>query len=157
MEDVVLADVTSPEHLTQARTLFEEYAASIGFSLEFQRFDHELAALPGRYAPPRGAIVLAFVGNALAGCLAMRPLEGGRCEMKRMFVRPSFHGRGLGRRLGEAILARARTAGYTAMRLDTVASMQPALKLYASLGFEDIAPYTENPIQGARFLEVDLR
>jgi ribosomal protein S18 acetylase RimI-like enzyme len=156
MASVVLAPVVSAEDIRCARALFEEYAASLGFSLDFQGFGDELATLPGAYAPPSGRLLLATVDGALAGCVALRRIGDRVCEMKRLFVRPAHHGLGLGRRLATAIVEEARGAGYAAMRLDTMPSMKAALALYASLGFRDIAPYTHNPLEGARFLELAL-
>lgn len=157
MPNAVVRPLDSPIELDLVRALFAEYAASIGFSLSFQGFDRELADLPGRYEPPSGRILLARVDDAVAGCVASRRIGERTCEMKRLFVRPEFHGRGIGRLLAQAIIDEARAAGYESMRLDTVPSMQPALGLYASLGFRDIDPYTDNPIEGARFMELRLR
>jgi ribosomal protein S18 acetylase RimI-like enzyme len=156
MASVVLAPAVSAEDIGCARALFEEYAASLGFSLDFQGFRDELAALPGAYAPPSGRLLLATVDGALAGCVALRRIGDRVCEMKRLFVRPAHHGMGLGRRLATAIVEEARGAGYAVMRLDTMPSMKAATALYASLGFRDIAPYTYNPLEGARFLELTL-
>ena len=156
MADVVLSAVSSGEDLAHVRALFEEYAASIGFSLSFQGFERELAELPGRYAPPSGQILLARVDRAVAGCVALRDLGEGVCEMKRLFVRPAFNGKGCGRRLASAIVEEARRAGYRTMRLDTAPSMQAAAGLYESLGFHDIPPYNDNPMPGVRFLELAL-
>lgn len=153
---IAVAPVSSAEDLRCARALFEEYAASIGFSLSFQGFDRELAELPGRYAPPSGRLLLARVDGALAGCVALRTLDVRICEMKRLFVRGDFQGRGVGRRLAREVVEQARAAGFAAMRLDTVPAMRAAIGLYESLGFRDVAPYTENPIAGARFLELSL-
>jgi len=154
MSPVIVSRVSSPDDLQEVSALFEEYAASIGFSLSFQGFDRELAEMPGRYALPSGRLLLARVDGAVAGCVALRKIDDRSCEMKRLFVRPAFHGRGCGRRLVEALLDEARGAGYRAMRLDTVPAMQAAIGLYESLGFRDIEPYTENPIEGTRFLEL---
>jgi ribosomal protein S18 acetylase RimI-like enzyme len=156
MSRVVVSPASSEDDLRHAKALFEEYAASLGFSLCFQGFDRELAELPGRYAPPSGRLLLARVDGALAGCVASRDLGDRICEMKRLFVRPAFHGRGCGRRLVDAIVREARSAGYEAMRLDTLATMRAAIAIYEALGFRDVAPYTENPIEGARFLELRL-
>lgn len=136
----------------EVRTLFREYAASLPFALDFLDFDRELDELPGAYAPPRGALLLARG----AGCVGLRPIDETTCEMKRLFVRPSARGTGLGRRLAEAVVAEARRVGYTHMRLDTVPQMDAAQSLYAQLGFREIAPYRSNPIPGALFLELEL-
>ena len=157
MTAVDVAPVSSDRDLGEVRRLFQAYAASLDFSLEFQGFDQELADLPGRYAPPAGRLLLARVDGAVAGCVAMRPFDESVCEMKRLFVLPEVHGRGVGRRLANALIDEARSAGYTAMRLDTVPSMRSAIGLYESLGFRDIEPYTKNPIAGTRFLELHLR
>jgi len=139
-----------------ARGLFEEYAASLGFDLSFQDFDREVASLPGDYASPRGVILLARDGPAAAGCVALRPLADDACEMKRLYIRPSHRGTGLGRRLADAILAEARARGYRRMRLDTVPGMEAAIGLYRALGFREIEPYRANPIPGALFMEREL-
>jgi len=140
------------------RMLFCEYGASLGFSLCFQSFDAELAALPGEYAPLEGRLLLAFCDSTPAGCVAMRKIEDGICEMKRLYVRPEFRGRGLGRDLVLTLIEQARQSPYERMRLDTIAaSMTEAVGLYRSLGFQEIAPYHDKPIPGAIFLELNLR
>ena len=147
----------SDEDVRQARALFEEYAAGLGISLCFQNFDRELANLPGDYAPPDGRLLLAKEGDQLAGCIAMRKLEPGVCEMKRLFLRPSYRGRGLGRILVESIIDEARRLGYTHMRLDTLPGrMDQAIGLYQSIGFVEIEPYYENPVEGAKFMQLQL-
>ena len=148
-----LRQATSPADVETARALFLEYQKSLGISLCFQSFDAEVASLPGAYAAPEGRLLLAFVGDEPAGCVALRKLEDGICEMKRLWVRPAFRGMRLGRRLAEAALSEARAAGYRAVRLDTLPSMREAQALYVSLGFVDIPPYNDHPIEGTRFME----
>jgi len=138
--------------LDEIRMLLREYAASLPFALDFQDFDRELAELPGAYAPPRGALLVARG----AGCVGLRPIDDTTCELKRLYVRPSARGAGLGRRLAEAVVAEARRLGYEEMRLDTVPGMDSAQSLYERLGFREIPPYRPNPIPGARFLELQL-
>jgi ribosomal protein S18 acetylase RimI-like enzyme len=147
----------SPEELPLVRSLFEEYASTLGFDLSFQEFARELQGLPGDYAQPGGVILLARESDLVLGCVALRPMEKGACEMKRLFVRPGFRGRALGRSLAEAVIAEAVGKGYAKMRLDTVPAMIEAAALYRSLGFRPIEPYRANPIPGAMFFEKDLR
>ena len=148
---------SNDDHIRSARGLFEEYAAGVGISLCFQNFDRELANLPGDYAPPDGRLLLAVEENQLAGCIALRKLEPGVCEMKRLFLRPSHRGKGLGRVLVESIIDEARKLGYTHIRLDTLPGrMDQAIALYRSIGFVEIAPYYENPVEGAKFMEFKL-
>ncbi len=144
----------APESIEVVRVLFQEYAQSLAFSLCFQDFDSELAQLPGKYARPEGRLLLA---QPEAGCVGVRPLAMGICEMKRMYVRPALRGHGLGRLLAEAAIREARAAGYTAMRLDTIEhTMNEAVALYRKLGFREIAPYRSNPIAGALYMELCL-
>jgi ribosomal protein S18 acetylase RimI-like enzyme len=144
------------EDLDEARRLFEEYAASLGFDLGFQDFDRELRELPGEYTFPRGALLLARTGARTIGCVAVRPLTADVCEMKRLYVRPGQRGTGAGRALAEAAIRVGRELGYARMRLDTLPSMEAARALYADLGFREIAPYRHNPIPGTAFLELEL-
>jgi ribosomal protein S18 acetylase RimI-like enzyme len=153
---VDLRQAASPGDIETARALFVEYQKALGISLCFQNFDAEVAGLPGAYAAPEGRLLLAFAGAEPAGCVALRKLEDGICEMKRLWLRPAFRGSRLGRRLAEAILAEARTAGYRKIRLDTLPSMREAQALYVSLGFVDIPPYNDHPIEGTRFMELAL-
>ena len=151
------AQASSPEQINEARTLFEEYAAWLGISLCFQNFDKELACLPGQYAPPDGRLLLAIEADQIAGCVALRKIGEDTCEMKRLFVRSQFRGKGLGRRLAETIIAEARQLGYERMRLDTLPGrMNQAIKLYRSLGFKEIPAYYQNPVEGAIFMELLL-
>ncbi|MFA7006923.1 MAG: GNAT family N-acetyltransferase [Verrucomicrobiia bacterium] len=145
------------EEVAAARALFEEYAAWLGVDLCFQGFAAELASLPGLYAPPRGRLLLAWAdGNAAAGCVALRPLGDSVCEMKRLFVRPAFRGKGVGRMLAEKVVAEARAIGYASMRLDTLPAMSAATSLYESLGFARIPAYYATPLQNTIFMELKL-
>jgi GNAT superfamily N-acetyltransferase len=142
--------------LDVVRELMRAYADSLPFDLAFQGFDRELAELPGDYAPPRGALLVARIDGRVGGCVALRPFDGDVCEMKRLFVSPAARGRGIGRRLAEAIVDEARRLGYARMRLDTTPGMETAQTLYEQLGFREITPYRHNPIDGTRFLELEL-
>lgn len=154
----MIARVAGPgAQLEAVRALFLDYAQSLGFSLCFQGFDEELRTLPGMYAPPRGRLLLAMEGDAPAGCVGLHEWNAQIAEMKRLYVRPAFRGRGLGRILTDAALADARALGYRSIRLDTIPTlMQPAIALYRELGFREIPPYRDNPIPGALYLELHL-
>ncbi len=140
-----------------SRALFREYEAWLKVDLCFQSFEAELAALPIPYVPPRGALLLATEGDEVAGCGAFRPWSEDACELKRMFLRPAFRGKGSGRKLANALIDRARGSGYRSMRLDTIDFMREAVMLYQSLGFRRIERYYDNPHPGALFFELDLR
>ena len=150
----------TPELLEATRDIFREYAQGLGVDLCFQNFEAELATMPGEYVPPQGALLLALVDGEVAGCGALRPLPGSdyanACEMKRLYVRPAFRQFGLGRMLAQALLDRGLQAGYSAILLDTLDEMEAARGLYASLGFEEIAPYYFTPIAGAHYLKATL-
>lgn len=148
---------TTPELIEQARILFQEYAASLDFSLCFQNFAAELASLPGAYSPPSGCLLLATVSSELAGCVALHALSSETCEMKRLYVRPAFRKLGAGRALAEEVVAQARRLGYSRMRLDTIEGvMDRALGLYREMGFVEIPAYTQNPVAGALCMELKI-
>lgn len=147
----------SSAQIEQIRDLFLEYAKSLGFSLCFQSFDEELSRLPGDYAPPEGRLFLAEYDGQTAGCAALHKAGPGIGEMKRLYLRPAFRGKGLGRVLAEKILAEARAIGYAKLRLDTVEPvMKDAVAMYRRMGFREIEPYRANPIAGALYMELDL-
>ncbi len=168
---VAIVPADNPVRIEAVRNLFQEYAESLSFNLCFQSFEQELADLPGEYAPWSGMLLLALVDDKPAGCVALHRLDGKGtseedeilaeldvCEMKRLYVRPQFRGIGLGRKLVDAILKCAAAIGYHRMRLDTVPSeMATAVEMYRQLGFVEIAPYRENPVPGAKYLELDIR
>jgi putative acetyltransferase len=154
---MTIVPATRPDQFLAARRLFEEYAASLSFDLGFQNFQHELDTLPGEYAPPAGGLWLAITDTGeAAGCVALRRLEPGGGEMKRLYVRPEHRGTGLGKRLARTVLQDAIRIGYDRIRLDTTPEMAGAIRLYESLGFARIAPYRDNPVEGAIFLEVEV-
>jgi putative acetyltransferase len=147
----------SPAQIAQVRELFLEYAQSLRVNLCFQNFEEELAGLPGHYAPPDGRLLLAEYEGRLAGCVALHQWEPGVCEMKRLYLRPSFRGKGWGRVIAETIISEARKIGYQCMRLDTIEPiMKDAVEMYRKLGFREIAPYRPNPIAGAMYMELKL-
>jgi len=178
MSRIILAQ--TDEEIHAASTLFQEYAASLRVDLSFQNFDHELATLPGDYAPPAGRLLLAlcddhasgtaqsdtgrptklspasFLAQGLAGCIALRRFEGDSCEMKRLYVRPQFRGKGVGRELAEAVIGAACEIGYRVMLLDTLPQMRQAQNLYRALGFREILPYRHNPVAGSLYFELRL-
>ncbi len=153
-----LIQAASPGEIEEVRKLFAEYHEWLGLNLCFQNFDEELASLPGEYVPPSGRLFMAFEDDRVAGCIAMRKLDEGVCEMKRLYVRPEFRGTGLGHRLAVSVIDAAREIGYERMRLDTLpGKMDPAITMYRRLGFKEIEPYYFNPVAGAAFMELALR
>ena len=157
---VTLLAPTTDAEIQAVRDIFREYADTLGVDLCFQGFEAELAGLPGDYAAPRGALLLAEVEGTIAGCCALRPLDTAdypnASEMKRLYVRRAFRGFGLGRELASAMLDRARQAGYACVLLDTLDDMESARALYTELGFQEIPPYYHNPIAGAHYLKADI-
>jgi ribosomal protein S18 acetylase RimI-like enzyme len=155
-ESLTLVAASDDATLAEARALFREYQRALGVDLCFQGFDAELASLPGAYAPPRGRLYVGRVAGEAACCVALRPHDATVAEMKRLYVRSAYRGRGFGKRLAETVIADARAAGYAAIVLDTLPDMASAQAMYVALGFRDIAPYTYNPIAGARFMRLAL-
>ena len=149
--------VSGENLLADVKELFTEYEQSLDIDLDFQDFAAELETLPGKYAPPDGALLLAFLDGQAAGCIALRKASEDISEMKRLYVREAYQGYGLGRQLARMIIDEARSRGYSYIRLDTVPSMQVAQHLYLSLGFYDIESYVYNPIAGARFMELRIK
>ena len=156
-DGIEIRRVESVAEVEAATRLFEEYAATLGLDLSFQRFAEEIASMPGEYAPPRGTLLLALDAGTAVGCVGLRPLEWpDAAELKRLYVRPSARGRRFGVGLSAKAIATAREIGYRRLRLDTLPTMGEAVALYEALGFRDIEPYRFNPIPGARFLELRL-
>jgi ribosomal protein S18 acetylase RimI-like enzyme len=152
-----LKQVESTEEIEQTRELFHEYVTWLGVNLCFQNYDKEVAELPGEYVPPTGRLYLAIEDDQTAGCIALRKLAEGICEMKRLYLRPQFRGRQLGRTLVDRVIEDARQIGYSRMRLDTLpGKMDAAIAMYRSLGFTDIERYYDNPYETAVFMELDL-
>ncbi|MBN9063878.1 MAG: GNAT family N-acetyltransferase [Rhizobiales bacterium] len=158
MSGLRIISVSAPADLAAAIALFRDYAASLDVDLAYQDFDSELAAMPGKYAPPSGALLLAKNADGAAiGCVGLRALDDGLCEMKRLYVRPEGRGTGAGKALALALIEAAERIGYREMRLDTLPSMAAAQSLYRELGFEAIAPYYQTPIAGTLFMRRRLR
>lgn len=143
-------------HIVEIKELFREYADSLNTDLCFQNFEEELKSLPGKYAPPNGLLILALVDGNAAGCVCARKLETTICEMKRLYVRDKFRGLGLGKLLIDVIIQESKKLGYLFMRLDTLPSMIKAQHLYREFGFYEIEPYVFNPIEGTKYMELNL-
>lgn len=154
--EIVLSHVNSAELVITARGLFREYAEAIGTDLEYQNFSAELASLPVPYVPPGGALIIAYAGAGVAGCVALRPIDSRTGEMKRLYVRPAYRSRGVGKCLVEAVILAARQAGYGELRLDTLPSMASAQALYHRLGFIEIPAYNTKFLPGTRFYALEL-
>lgn len=160
-DTIQIIPVAEVSHLNQVKALFAEYVESLPFALTFQDFEAEMAEFPGRYGLPEGCILAAIdsnaeAANAVIGCVALKKLASGVCEMKRLFIRPAYRGLALGRHLSVALIEQARQLGYERMRLDTIETMKAAVQLYYSLGFTEIEPYYDNPVPGALFMECQL-
>ena len=153
---ITFLEATSPADMPPVRELFREYEQFLQVDLCFQQFEAELADLPGKYAPPQGSLLVALEDGQPVGCVAMRPLADGVCEMKRLFVRPAFLGLGIGKELARLVIAKAKTAGYVRMCLDTLEWLKPALALYRRLGFVERSAYYDNPLAGVVYLELEL-
>ena len=153
---MMICQAVTPQQIAQSRTLFEEYATWLGIDLSFQGLAAELAGLPGVYVPPRGRLLLALADDDTAGCVALRPLDQSICEMKRLFVRSRFRGQGIGKLLAERVIAEARASGYRTMRLDTLPSMQAAIRLYEGIGFTRRSAYYVTPLRDTVFMELQL-
>lgn len=154
--NIVIVPNFSAKEIEQVRTLFLEYAKPLNFDLCFQGFDKELAALPGDYAAPDGRLLLAYCEGKLAGCVGLRKVADGVCEMKRLWVRPEFRGKKIGRKLAETVIAQARQIGYSIMKLDTIDTMTEAITMYQSMGFKETSAYRYNPVEGAKYMELKL-
>jgi len=155
---IILAEIN--EHIGQISVLFREYAAALAVDLSFQNFAKEVASLPGDYAAPHGRLLLAIADRDVAlcaGCVALRKIDSEVCEMKRLYVRPGFRGKGAGRALAEAAIREAREIGYRLMRLDTLPQMADAQALYRAFGFYEIPAYRYNPVAGTRYMELHLQ
>lgn len=154
---IKINEVITNKQISQIKKLFKEYANSLGFDLDFQNFEKELEELPGEYKPPNGCLLLAKFNGRIAGCVSLRKLSQNYCEMKRLYVKPEFRGKEMGRKLAITVIEKARKLGYLFMRMDTIDWMSEAITLYRSLGFKKIPPYTYNPIENALYFELKLK
>lgn len=152
-----IVTVESSRQIETIRELFLEYAKSLNFDLCFQGFDKELESLPGKYAAPDGRLLLALYEEKISGCVGLWKVNDQVCEMKRLWVRPKFRGKKIGRQLAEFVIEQARIIGYSKMKLDTIDTMTEAIKLYVSLGFQSTSAYRYNPVEGAEYMELDLK
>ena len=148
--------ITGQDMIEDIKKLFLEYSQSLDIELTFQNFEEEFNALPGKYGPPSGTLILALVDNKPAGCIALRKISGDICEMKRLYVRNDYRGLGIGKKLITMLIDEAKKLKYNYMRLDTIPALKQAQRLYTAFGFYEIEPYTHNPIEGAKFLELEL-
>lgn len=153
---LVIKQASSEEHFNQVQELFNEYADHLGFDLDFQNFQEELNTLTEIYAPPEGCVLLAFYKERLAGCVGLRKFEDDVCEMKRLYVRPKYRAKNIGKILSKVIINKAKEIGYKYMRLDTLPFMKEAIGLYSNVGFKEIRPYRYNPFENAKFFELKL-
>ena len=156
MSDISICAVENAAQIEEIKALFREYEKFLDVDLCFQGFEEELATLPGKYAPPTGELLIAMVDDRVAGCVGVRPIEPGVCEMKRLYVRPEFRGLGLGRDLAERIIAVSRKMGYRQMKLDTLGFLEAAIHVYRSLGFREIGSYYNNPLEEVMYWQLDL-
>ena len=154
--EVEFKKIVNKKYNKQVKKLFREYAEELEIDLDFQDFEDELNNLPGKYSPPDGVLILAFLANQSVGCIALRKISEEICEMKRLYVKREYRGFGIGRELVNILIKEAKHLDYKFMRLDTIPSLEKAQKLYESFGFYDIEPYVYNPTEGARFMELDL-
>ena len=154
---MTITKVQAPDKIDEVRHLFREYEQFLDVDLCFQNFEEELAGLPGKYAPPHGALFIAVEGRHAAGCVALRKLEDGICEMKRLYVRSQYRGRGLGRILAKRVIEEAIELDYMIMRLDTLDKLKEAMKLYETLGFKRRSSYYDNPLPGVVYWELKLK
>ncbi|EDV23093.1 Acetyltransferase [Trichoplax sp. H2] len=151
-----IVNAVIPDDLEEIRSLFREYENFLEVDICFQGFEEELQTLPGKYAQPKGRLLLARKNDIIAGCVGLRELQPGICEMKRLYVRPKFQGKNLGRKLVKRIIQEAQNIGYTRMRLDSLGKLKAALSLYKSLGFRETRPYYDNPLSNVVYLQLDL-
>ncbi|MHB9005037.1 MAG: GNAT family N-acetyltransferase [Coriobacteriia bacterium] len=156
MDATIIYREAVPGDMEGVGLLIREYVASMGLDLSFQGLEEELKTLPGKYAQPQGALIVAEVDGALCGCVALRKIGDGVCEMKRLFVKDAYKGKGIGKELVRRIIEEGRVKGYHTMRLDTLSTMKSALKLYGAFGFRETEAYVYNPIEGAIYLEKPL-